>query len=569
MKASQMHRHDRGAIFAGFKWPSLDWPSLDWPNVALPSVDRQAVSLAGRHGSWPRTLSVCVVAAAVVLAVGAQDASAATQAKRRSDAEFGAPKTGQRATSRAAPGSGVRLARSEPKAADGRTAGLTSVTATSAVPVPPAPLLGIVSIGSQHIDVYGPAGAIARSRVSTGTASNPTPTGVFSILQRNRYHESNIYSNAPMPFMQRLTWSGIALHEGNVPNYPASHGCIRLPAQFAQSMWGIGRIGMRVIISPVDVRPQAFAHARLPVPLAKPATRSAELVQLAATGQTPPPVEPARALRPYEAAHARVAKATADKAAADKAVKPAHDFAARKSAEASQATAALKASAGILADADEHLEFENLAMVTVQTPASEALMLERIRIAEAGVKAARDAHDKLKEIERSIVDQSFAAASAAREAREAVEATADELRDARRALEPVAIFVSRKTGRLYVRQGFQPLLDEPVVIADADRPLGTHVFTAVDEVGDGQRLAWQAVSVPTTGGDPPRRQNGGAASGAERHASTAAEALERFELPEAVRSLVSERLWPGASLIFSDYGLGETGQGTDFVILTK
>ncbi len=528
MKASQMHRHERGAISA----------TSDARNSWLARIAR----FSG--------LSVRVAAAALLTV---ETASADPQAQQQTTVKVGA----------------VRLARGEAKGPAGRVSASAPSAAATTIAVPPAPLFGIVSIASQHIDVYGANGSIARSRVSTGTAANPTPTGVFSILQRNRYHESNIYSNAPMPFMQRLTWSGIALHEGNVPNYPASHGCIRLPAQFAQSMWGIGRIGMRVIISPADVRPQAFAHARLPAPQARSALQSAELLQLAATGASSAPVEAPPGLRPYEAAQARVAKATADKASADKAVKPAHEFAVRLSAEASQASIALKASAGILADAEEHLEFENFAMVTVQTAASEALILGRIRIAQAGVETAREAHAKLTAHERAIVAQSFAAASAAREARETAEALVDELREARRALEPVAIFVSRKAGRVYVRQGFQPLLDEPVVIADTDRPLGTHVFTAVDEAANGQGLAWQAVSVPTAGGEPPRRQVGAAAAPIERRASSAEEALDRFELPVAVRSLVSERLWPGASLIVSDYGLGETGQGTDFVILTK
>lgn len=428
--------------------------------------------------------------------------------------------------------------------------------------------MAIVSLASQHIDVYGANGTVARSRISSGTAANPTPTGIFSILQRNRYHESNIYSNAPMPFMQRLTWSGIALHEGHVPNHPASHGCIRLPAQFAQSMWGIGRIGMRVIVSPSDVRPTVFRHARLPAvqPLAVAAAFG--LVQVSSAAPTDIQPERGRGFSAFEAAQARLAKAMADKTAAEKAIKPAHEAAARTSAEASQASEALRASAGILADAEEHLEFENLAMVTVQTPASEALILERIKIAEAGVKAAREAHDKLKLSERSIVDESFATARAAREAREAVEAKTIELGEARRGLEPIAVFVSRRTGQIYVRQGFQALHEEPINISDSNRPIGTHVFTAVDgRDGDGE-MVWHAVTVPTSGGESPKRQRNEPAP-TELGVSTASEALDRFELPAGVRTLVSGRLWPGASLIISDFGLGETGPGTDFVILTK
>ena len=86
----------------------------------------------------------------------------------------------------------------------------------------------VVSIPKQRISVYGAGGFTAQSAVSTGTAGFPTPTGVFSVIQKNRYHRSNIYSGAPMPFMQRITWSGVAMHAGVLPGYPASHGCIRL-----------------------------------------------------------------------------------------------------------------------------------------------------------------------------------------------------------------------------------------------------------------------------------------------------------------------------------------------------
>src|SRR5690606_8804076 len=102
--------------------------------------------------------------------------------------------------------------------------------------------------------------------ISSGQPGHRTPTGVFSILQKARYHESNIYSGAPMPFMQRLTWSGIALHAGQLPGYPASHGCIRLPYQFAQRLFGLTRIGARVVVSHDPVAPVAIAHERLPVP---------------------------------------------------------------------------------------------------------------------------------------------------------------------------------------------------------------------------------------------------------------------------------------------------------------
>jgi lipoprotein-anchoring transpeptidase ErfK/SrfK len=98
---------------------------------------------------------------------------------------------------------------------------------------PRGPLEIIISIKDQRISVYDNGLLIERSSVSTGVPSHPTPLGVFSVISKKRWHRSNIYSAAPMPYMQRITWSGIALHAGVLPGYPASHGCIRLTDTFA------------------------------------------------------------------------------------------------------------------------------------------------------------------------------------------------------------------------------------------------------------------------------------------------------------------------------------------------
>lgn len=457
-------------------------------------------------------------------------------------------------------------------------AGRTSSTRQTAKPAaaateqvgPPEPLIAVISISDQHIDVFGPHGGVGRSRVSTGQSGHDTPTGVFSVLERNRYHHSNIYSNAPMPYMQRLTWSGIALHEGYVPSYRASHGCIRLPGAFAQSLWAIGRIGMRVIVSPAPATPVDIAHARLPSPTLSQPLPAAEagLVRVAAAGGDDATAAPSRRLSPYEAAQVRLARAVANKSATEKAIKPALEVAATKSAEANRVSDALRASAGILADAAEQLELENLAMVTVQTEAAEATIRQRIRMAEAGVAAAREAHEKLRQAEAAASDAAFAAARAARDAQTAAEAAAEELSLARKAVSPISVFVSRKTGQVYVRQGFQELHEGPVTVAEPERPLGTHVYTAMQETDGGAKVRWVSVSVPTNGGESTARR-GRHEAPAPAKASTASEALDRISLPDEVRDLISERLWPGASLIVSDYGLGETGQYTDFVILTR
>jgi len=142
--------------------------------------------------------------------------------------------------------------------------------------VPHGPLQIIISIADQRISLYENGALIARSSVSTGVAAHPTPLGVFSVLSKQKWHRSNIYSDAPMPYMQRLTWSGIALHAGNLPGYPASHGCIRVTNDFAIRLWHLTKRGTRVIIAHEDTRPVEIANPQLFVPKPKAAPASPE-----------------------------------------------------------------------------------------------------------------------------------------------------------------------------------------------------------------------------------------------------------------------------------------------------
>lgn len=114
---------------------------------------------------------------------------------------------------------------------------------------PSGPILLVVSIDDQVAYVYRNAVLIARSTVSTGAPGHETPTGVFTILQKNKDHESNIYKGAKMPNMQRLTWSGIAMHAGDLPGYPASHGCVRLPYEFSEKLFAITDMGGTVVVT--------------------------------------------------------------------------------------------------------------------------------------------------------------------------------------------------------------------------------------------------------------------------------------------------------------------------------
>ncbi|MDA7948509.1 MAG: L,D-transpeptidase family protein [Hyphomicrobiaceae bacterium] len=127
------------------------------------------------------------------------------------------------------------------------------------------PVQIVVSLPDQKLTVYQGDKALTTSRVSSGKPGYSTPSGVFSILQKNRHHRSNIYSGAPMPFMQRLTWSGIALHASNsVPRHPASHGCVRLPHAFAGQLFRFTEMGAHVVIAnEKEVKPFEITHENL------------------------------------------------------------------------------------------------------------------------------------------------------------------------------------------------------------------------------------------------------------------------------------------------------------------
>ena len=131
------------------------------------------------------------------------------------------------------------------------------------------PIMAIVSIKSQQVTFYDADGWILRAPVSTGTTGRETPAGVFAVVEKDKDHHSTMYDDAWMPNMQRITWNGIALHGGPLPGYAASHGCVRMPYDFAERLFDRTWIGMRVIISPIDAAPVEFTHPALFVPKAQ------------------------------------------------------------------------------------------------------------------------------------------------------------------------------------------------------------------------------------------------------------------------------------------------------------
>src|SRR5580700_1410844 len=175
---------------------------------------------------------------------------------------------------------GIRLTLAAMAALTALTApGLTSGALAAKQPAQPVeaaapreagePIMAVVSIKSQRVTFYDAEGWILRAPVSTGTTGRETPAGVFALLEKDKDHHSSMYDDAWMPNMQRITWNGIALHGGPLPGYAASHGCVRMPFDFAEKMFDRTSIGMRVIISPNDAAPVDFTHPALFTPKAE------------------------------------------------------------------------------------------------------------------------------------------------------------------------------------------------------------------------------------------------------------------------------------------------------------
>jgi len=336
--------------------------------------------------------------------------------------------------------------------------------------------MAIVSIKRQRVTIYDTDGWIMRAPVSTGMTGRETPAGVFSVVEKDKDHHSNLYDDASMPDMLRITWSGIALHGGPLPGYAASHGCIRMPYDFAENLFAKARIGMRVIIAPGDVEPVEFSHPALFVP-------NAEAVAAAPTR--------AETLA-HEAAHAAKIADEAKSAAA----------------AAAREAASIKASLRML----ERLRVHTDAELVSAEKAFEAADTDEAKVHAADLKQMAAADVALLETQldaagvdaKSKLDAAAATQSAAKEAEAKRSDAAKAAHAAKLALKPVSVFISRATHRLYVRRGFEATLEVPVTIREPDKPIGTHVFTAVAR-SDGANLRWTAVTID--GGDTARTRS--------------------------------------------------------------
>jgi L,D-transpeptidase catalytic domain len=382
-------------------------------------------------------------------------------------------------------------------------------------PKPPAgPLIVVVSIGSQHVTVYDDGTPIMSGPVSTGMPGHPTPMGIFSVIQKDRYHHSNIYSGAPMPFMQRITWSGIAMHEGVVPGHPASHGCIRLTHDFASRLWTTTKMGVRVIVSPRnDVVPEPFDHASLVALATKPASPDVA----APTAPAAPTLEKTELPLPTYSSLAPPAMPGQPRAALGE---------------------------GLDVSGDSPLPAPEVVAVD-QQPSDMHPAVAQAQPAAAPVVAPAPAPAVFeKPLKPGLV----------------------------------SLFVSRKLGKIYVRKGNDPVFDMPITISHPEQPIGTYLFTAgrADDNGKLRWLVSNVASGKSTV-EPPKKvvgRRGARQEVVEAPApvspTSASEALDRIQIPQEALDRIAPYVTPGASLIVSDLGIsGETGKDTDFIILAR
>ncbi len=459
--------------------------------------------------------------------------------------------------------------------------------------IPKGPLFISVSINQQKLHFYSNGTHVADEPVATGMPGHPTPMGVFDIIQRDRFHHSNIYSNAPMPFMERITWSGVALHEGVGLGHPASHGCIRMPHDFAARLWQLPTMGMRVIIARGEVTPSEFSDPHLfvhkdlppvaavaptPAPSSAPPVKTAQSVDATRTADAPP-ADAAMTVKPSEiglrgsgesSVPDAAAAAKPDVAAADAPKPDAPKSDTTKSDTTKSDTPKAETPAADVASAGPPAQ---VAPKTEPAAATDTATTSAAPVVQTAVPATADVTPS---------------ATAAPDVPAPLSKLAEQVRDAVAKKKPIAIFVSRKEKKIYVRQNLEPLFDAAITIEHPEQPLGTHVFTAMEFLGaDRTALRWTVVSLP---GDPPakpvrkaendsrndrhtrgrRRDEDDEKPAAETPPQNPAAVLARLDIPQETIDYISQLMIPGSSLVVSDQGLGEeTGEGTDFIVVTR
>ncbi|NSZ16418.1 L,D-transpeptidase family protein [Agrobacterium vitis] len=370
----------------------------------------------------------------------------------------------------------------------------------------------IVSKQTQSLTVYDGDRIIASSKVSTGKEGHTTPSGIFSIIQKTKYHESNLYSNAPMPWMQRITWSGVALHESNsVPNRPASHGCVRLPGQFARELYGMTRLGAHVLISDAQVAPAPIEHPFLFTPTQQ--QQGPQILSDARLRGT----DGTSGTEPVEVAMADLPRP-----------KP-------------QATMTGQPPLSLLITFRGETETIHDAQLLLQdmgfeTGGHDGHAGPLTRMAIQGFKRWKGLP-----LKGPLITPTFLSAL---------------YQTAGKPIPPV--------GQIYARQAFKPVFDAPIVIDQPEKPLGTHFFAANLESAGG-KAHWQVTSL-----EPASTVSNSSIVAIGKAQPSATDGLDtvfnRIHIPDDIRERIETTMRTGTVMTITDHGLSpDTVDGTDFI----
>ena len=424
---------------------------------------------------------------------------------------------------------------------------------------PQGPLLITVSIEKQWLKIYDERGLFAESPISSGTKTHPTPMGVFSIIEKSKWHRSNLYSDAPMPFMQRITWSGVALHAGELPGHPASHGCIRLPAQFAARLWNWTKLGARVIITPGEMSVADVSHKNL-------------VAQLHSSVAAIPASDGISNVRTADASSTLSAGVKSD--ASKSTVFSIEET--LRSAAPNIATAKLETAEPTVADRSEEPASANEKSAETDKPPVDQLVDAKVEQATSEKAADHTATTEQTDLKPQALksEARVPAAEASAEPKEQPVWMQLPKRPGQ-----VSVLISRKDGKLYMRQRFEPVFEVPVSFA-SDGPIGTHVFTVRKATNENTTFEWTAVTLPgitkTTVSREPYKTPKGKTRMRDKFNTTfglppvtAAEALDRISIPEEALQRIAYNLSAGSSIVVSDQSFsagGETGRSTEFIV---
>jgi peptidoglycan hydrolase-like protein with peptidoglycan-binding domain len=381
------------------------------------------------------------------------------------------------------------------------------------------PLQIMVSKDLQELKIYDGGVVVATSRVSTGKAGHSTPTGIFSILEKKRTHFSNLYDSAPMPFMQRLTWSGIALHASNsVPSYPASHGCVRLPNDFAKTLFSTTRRGGHVLITDREITPQRIVHAAL----FKPSVVVPDTPLLSEAGLRPALIE-----------------------AGDRSVE----------------VAMTDPKPEIVTPIVERTEQDPIRILITRRGEREMMMDLQSLLTSLGYDAGLP--DGLYGRQTVTAIRAFQLAEGLTE-------------DGQVTPELVAAVYAKAgkgappNGQILVRQKFKPLVEAAITIRNPEIALGTHFLLAREVEGDKGTAEWYGVSMDNQLSTATLKRLGITTEADASAPDALTRTLDRLDIPEETRNRIASLMGEGASLSISDTGLGpETGDGTDFITVTR